>query len=737
MDHKKVANYFRYLFEDQEGLLCISTRNARTGRFRDVFFSYPEAVDEAGAACLKWALSEEVYFCSQLLRDEKRRKDLVLPCKFIWADLDTCPISSLRLPPTAVVHTSQGRTQAVWKLTEFVSPEEAEEVAKRIAYAHAFEGADKSGWDLTQLLRVPFTKNHKYARDAGSWLIRLEADPDNKYSLEQLLSTYESIEGHQSVPIPELPENLSEDARDVLNRVAGTINPRVWSLFSNEPTSDWSKHLWQLNLLLADAGLTKEEAFIVAKEAACNKYQRDHKPDKFLWADVNRAYAHHESANAHEAEPVYDDQIIINLPVLLSEAERVWCQNEPTFVEKYVKWAKSQGDAAWQYHQAGAFVMLSAVLSGKVKLPTSFGMLVPNLWFMILADTTLTRKSTAMDMAMDLLYEVDDNSMLATDGSIEGLLSAMALRTNRPSIFLRDEVSGLIEAMTKRDYYAGMLETLTKLYDGRTQKRILRKETIEVKDPILIFFAGGIKERLMQLLNFDHVNSGFLPRFIFITADSDISRLKPLGPPTQPSIEDRTELVRILVKMRDYYNNLDIPRGDKQHIHLPVAWYAELTPEAWIRYNKYEAQLLEAGVSSNLSSVITPVLDRTAKSGLKIAVLLAASRCEEKVVVDEFDLIRAFYYIEQWLPFALEVIANIGRSGDEQLLNKLLNFIKGKPGTSRSLLMQRFHLTTRTAEMLFSTLEQRGQVIRQKSGRVERFFPVSEDAVPSGRYSGN
>ena len=95
---------------------------------------------------------------------------------------------------------------------------------------------------------------------------------------------------------------------------------------------------------------------------------------------------------------------------------------------------------------------------------------------MILAETTLTRKTTAMDIPMDLLAEVDESAIMATDGSLEGLFTNLSMRPKKPSVFLRDEFSGLIDAMTKKDYMAGMPEMLTKLYDGKFQRRLLRKE---------------------------------------------------------------------------------------------------------------------------------------------------------------------------------------------------------------------------------------------------------------------
>jgi hypothetical protein len=108
--------------------------------------------------------------------------------------------------------------------------------------------------------------------------------------------------------------------------------------------------------------------------------------------------------------------------------------------------------------------------------------------------------------------------------------------------------------MTKKDYYAGMAETLTKLYDGKYQKRILRSAVIEVKEPVLIILAGGIRDRILSLLQYEHVASGFLPRFVFITAESDLSRVRPLGPPTDITLAGRQEIINQLSEFHSFYS---------------------------------------------------------------------------------------------------------------------------------------------------------------------------------------
>jgi hypothetical protein len=493
----------------------------------------------------------------------------------------------------------------------------------------------------------------------------------------------------------------------------------VWSLFYEVPNQDWSKVLWQLELLLFESDFTREEVFLIAEASACNKYRRDNKPREYLWREVCKA-----EAKAQERESqLYFQADDIDPPKLLTDEERRSIEHSPTIVEEYIEWAKTLGDAAWQYHEAGVFIVLSSLLSSAIRLPTSYGIVIPNLWLLILADTTLTRKTTAMDIAMDMILDIDSDCVLATDGSIEGLLTSLSTRPSRASIFLRDEFSGLLEMMTRRDYYAGMAETLTKLYDGKFQKRVLRKEIIEIRDPILIVFAGGIRSRIYELMDYSYVTSGFIPRFMFVSADSDISRLKPLGPPTDQNIESRARILQRFEDMYKFYNAEQTMKiGDKE-VTMPKKWDAELTPQAWNRYNKFEADLLQVGLNSDRQDLMTPTMDRLAKTGLKMSILLAARRMEPIVKVSEEDVIRAFFYIERWSVFTLDLITNIGKTTSERLLERVFGSIKRQPGITRSALMQNHHLTARDADLVFTTLEQRGQIRKEKVGRGVRYEP--------------
>jgi hypothetical protein len=282
--------------------------------------------------------------------------------------------------------------------------------------------------------------------------------------------------------------------------------------------------------------------------------------------------------------------------------------------------------------------------------------------------------------------------------------------------------------MMRKDYYAGMTEILTKLYDGRFQKRQLRREVIEVKEPVLLFLAGGTRARVLHLLTVEHVTSGFLPRFIIITAESDITKLQPLKPPDDSVKEGRKLLVDRLKEIkRSFTGNLVVrlgANGNAAHYTLRNKLDVEMTEEAWAKYNEFEYKLLSSGFSHSDNAVMTPTMDRMAKSGLKAAILIAASRKPaHPVIVDTCDILKAFSYVAAWRDYAIDILSHIGITQTEQQINTIYETVRRRPGVHRSELMRNYHLTSKDANLILETLEDRGLIARQRQGKGERISP--------------
>jgi predicted transcriptional regulator len=138
-----------------------------------------------------------------------------------------------------------------------------------------------------------------------------------------------------------------------------------------------------------------------------------------------------------------------------------------------------------------------------------------------------------------------------------------------------------------------------------------------------------------------------------------------------------------------------------------------------------ELKMLESGIKSVVQDMLTPTMDRLAKSGLKASILIAASRMpNSRVMVTEGDVLKAFQYVTQWREFAMEVMSGIGMSQQEKQIEILFAAIKRNPGVTRSELMRNYHLTKREADSMFDTLEQRGLIARVKTKGTERLTAI-------------
>lgn len=155
-----------HVFGEASGILAIfsGTRpESGTNRLEDprtLYFDYPRETAKAEVLCR--CLSDEgreVYQCAHLLMSRRRVKASAAPLAACYVDGDGAKVGGRMPRPTAVVVSSPGREQYWWRLSRPVTPEKGEGFNRRLAYAMA---ADLSGWDLTQLLRVPGTRNRKY-----------------------------------------------------------------------------------------------------------------------------------------------------------------------------------------------------------------------------------------------------------------------------------------------------------------------------------------------------------------------------------------------------------------------------------------------------------------------------------------------------------------------------------------------------------------------------------------------
>ena len=718
--------FFELLFDDLEGYLCIASATPMKENFRQHFFKWPSEKQAMVQFVAKQETQQNIWFCVNLLKKKERTKNQTIAHNLVWADLDACDPDDVSPKPQVVMESSPGRFQALWRVDENMPPDMAEDFSKRMAYAYASNGTDLTGWDLTQLLRVPFTHNFKYAlnyAEAPEVMLHLAKEETTDIStLWELPEASDTSDVQYDDTIPAADELPNPDF--VIYKFQGALNNTAFrDLYMTEPheDSDWSGILWRLINLCLEVGMTPEEVFAVTLYAKCNKYKRDKRPIKYLWRDVSKANAKQQAFNLQIN--LNSDAYILRMPELVHDAELE--QLPVTVIDDYIAWASSSTDAVPIFHELAAFMIMSSLTAQSLKLATSHTEMVPNIWGLILGDSTLSRKTTAMRMAMDIVTDIDKELLFASDGSAEGLLTGLNSRPNRTSIYYRDEVSGLFESMVKKDYMAGLAETFTQLYDVPAfYPRRLRKETITLQRPIFIFFGGGIKDKAYGALTEEHVLSGFLPRFLIVTGKADMSRVRPTGPANVINLAQREQLKQKFAEIHDKYNQSTITSIGGQPVVLDVPVAVTMTDKAWERYSIIEMLMAQTASESAEASSALPTFERLSRSLLKMAMLVAAARQEPKdggIEVDLGDILTAAKYVQRWGPSSIDLIREVGQTQSQKKLGRILAGIVRHPGITRSQLMRFYHLTKREADDIESTLLDRQQIAISQSGRSKRY----------------
>lgn len=263
------------IWAEQPGkFFCISTKDGG-GKWKDHFFS----PDEFGniRAFLRENDDKDIYFCPHGFNRRVRQKgEAVLP-NLLWADLDFADPNGMKPKPTVAIESSPGRFVGLWVLKGQMT----ESLNRRLTY-HL--DADHGGWDLTQVLRFPGTKNYKYTAQPK---VRVLWDDGPEYSIKR-------IENYLPEEDPEEDaENLS--AAEVFEQYQGKL-PR-WvrrELLAKKihGRADRSEMLWKLENACVEAGMTLEEAFAVIKGSAWNKFKGRRNEEAQLKRELSKIVEH-------------------------------------------------------------------------------------------------------------------------------------------------------------------------------------------------------------------------------------------------------------------------------------------------------------------------------------------------------------------------------------------------------------------------------------------------------------
>lgn len=228
----------------------------------------------------------DLYWCPLVFSGPRRDIKLSQGGNVLYADLDPVDPRGLEIRPTIAWESSPGRYQALWWIDRTLQPEEFERINKGLTY-HV--GADKSGWDLTQVLRIPGSWNHKTDPPKPGKLLWQETHVFNTEHIPLASGTRGPVQG-RNVTLVGLLSKYRKKFPTKVSQLLQYPDRRV-------TPGKRSEILWYIESELIKAKIPMEDIIQMVRLSAWNKYKGRRDEEKRLMTEIQKVYENQEDFN--------------------------------------------------------------------------------------------------------------------------------------------------------------------------------------------------------------------------------------------------------------------------------------------------------------------------------------------------------------------------------------------------------------------------------------------------------
>ncbi len=304
------------------------------------------------------------------------------------------------------------------------------------------------------------------------------------------------------------------------------------------------------------------------------------------------------------------------------------------FIADYINYAEPLTDAPVEFHIATAICTLSTAMSNKIFLPLGDKRLYPNVWALVLAPSGTHRKSSSIQIGLNLIRDLDRKLLLPRDFSIEAFLEGLS--ENPTGILAFSEFAALLE-MGQRSYMIGLRSILTDLYDCPPWfTRKLKGKEFTIENACFSLIGASTIDWLIESLKEGDVKGGFLARFLFFPSSR---KTKILPIPPRADEYQKSLLVAELKKIQRFAGECSYSEGAKD---VYDDWYrahdAHMQREVQLEllssfYNRIPDYLWK--ISMLISVSVEGTLTISAESVSKGVILVEYLKQSIKTLVEE------------------------------------------------------------------------------------------------------
>ncbi len=217
-------------------------------------------------------LDKDLYWCPHGFDKNRRLRKHAEPPELLYSDMDEIDPRNIDYMPTIAWESSPGRFVGLWILDGIMS----EELNRAMTYKI---GADKGGWDLTQVLRIPGTKNYKYSSTPKVRMLWVDGPT---WTVEELTKKLLSNKRTDT--------KTKNKARDIYHKFHVRLPHHFRrEIFKGKPKEGKrSEVLWRLVNEAIEAGMSKDQAFEVLRVSPWNKFKRRRDGDEQLQREIGK-----------------------------------------------------------------------------------------------------------------------------------------------------------------------------------------------------------------------------------------------------------------------------------------------------------------------------------------------------------------------------------------------------------------------------------------------------------------
>lgn len=367
------------------------------------------------------------------------------------------------------------------------------------------------------------------------------------------------------------------------------------------------------------------------------------------------------------------------------------------WLRDYIHWAGTLANQTpLDFHEAVGLFLASLAIARRLYIRAPWGQdIYPNLYLMLVAESTYYRKTTATVLGQRILAAAIPHMLMPNPGSPEGFLQMLAGKEVSPEGadsktvqrimagnkfagqrgILRDEISGLFKA-SRKDYMAGLTEAIMEMYDCPPYRDVYTSGAglTVINQPGPSMLGLTTPAELGATVSDRDFRNGLLARFALITPERDYHERERAR---QPNVGPVMNALNLL------HHALPTPDDGLQVHKLAVD---DLVIDEIERYG--EALRQQTAPDTAIDDRLRPLYGRMHVQAAKVAIILAAldwaGNKQAPPLLTLAHWHQAIGIAEKWRLSAHRLLDHLSADEESQIAERIERILRGN-ATGESL----------------------------------------------------